>query len=126
MRAPLLAALLLCGCGAGPRSPEGAVRALVEAAGAGERDDVWALLGPSTRARLETDARRAADLSGRRKVSPLDLLAVGWAAPHDRAASIREVDRTGDRAEVEVKSEHGQIDRVTCVRVGGAWRVELP
>src|SRR5438094_7582924 len=95
-------AILLAACGAGTRSPVGAVRALAEAAQDGDRDAVWRLLGPETRARLETDARRAAQLSGRRALPPQEMLAVGWFQPRWHLDDAREIERAGDRATVEV------------------------
>jgi hypothetical protein len=122
----LAAALLLGACGAGTRSPVGAVRALAEAAADGDREEVWRLLGPNTRARLEADARRAAEQSGRRVQPPMEMLAVGWFPPRFRVADVREVERAGDRATVEVWGKEGQRELVTCVRVSQAWKVELP
>jgi len=119
-------ALLLAACGAGTRSPVGAVRALGEAAQDGDRDAAWRLLGPQTRARLETDAKRAAQLSGRRAMPPQEMLAVGWFQPRWRLDDARELERSGDRATVEVTGKNGEREQVACVRVAGAWKVELP
>ena len=122
----VMVALLACACSAGTRSPAGAVRALSEAAADGDRAEVWRLLGPRTRARLEADARRVAELSGRRQVSPEEMLAVGWYPPTIHAADVRELERNGDAATVEVVGRGGERERVSCVREGGAWKVELP
>jgi hypothetical protein len=102
------------------------VRALVEAAAAGDRAEVARLLGPRTRARLADEARRDAELSGRRTVAAEELLAVGWSPPAWRLADARELERRGDRATVEVRGAGGERQRVECVRVAGGWRVELP
>jgi hypothetical protein len=118
--------LLLAACSAGTRSPVGAVRALAEASTDGDRDEVWRLLGPTTRARLESDARRAAELSGRRNVAPEQMLAVGWFPPRFRVADMREVERTRERATVEVWGKDGERELVHCVRVNREWKVELP
>jgi hypothetical protein len=120
------ALLLFAACSAGTRSPTGAVRALAEAAQAGDRAEVWRLVGPETRGRLESDARKVAALSGRREVKPEQLLAVGWFSPRMQLVSMRELDREGDRATVEVVGSRGEHEPVRCVRVGGAWKVELP
>jgi Domain of unknown function (DUF4878) len=114
------------GCGAGTRSPTGAVRALAEAAQEGDRDAVWRLLAPETRARLEADSKRAAQLSGRRQVAAQEMLAVGWFPPRFRLDDAREVERSGDRATVEVRGAGGERERVSCVRVDGTWKIELP
>ena len=118
--------VLLAACNAGTRSPVGAVRALAEAAADGDRDAVWHLLGPSTRAKLEADAHRAAELSGRRKLAPEQMLAVGWFPPRFAVADVRELERTRDTATVEVWGKEGQREVVSCVRAGSAWKVELP
>jgi hypothetical protein len=129
MRALVVALALstmVAGCSAGTRSPEGAVRALGEAAADGDRAAVYRLLGPTTRARLEADAKHAAELSGRRSMKPEEMLAVGWFPPRLRASDVREVERSGDRAVVEVIGKDGERERLTCVRDGGLWKVELP
>lgn len=118
--------LFACACGAGTRSPVGAVRALAEAAQDGDRDAAWRLIGPDTRARLEADAKRAAQLSGRRQVPPAEMLAVGWFPARFHLDDAREVERDGDRAVVEVRGKSGERERVTCVRAQGAWKIELP
>jgi len=114
------------GCSAGTRSAAGAVRALAEAAQAGDRAEVWRLVGPATRARLQEDARRAAALAGGAPVAPEKLLAVGWFAPSFRLEEARELSREGDHAVVEARGSDGRREQVTCVRVDGQWKVELP
>ena len=109
----------------GARSPEGAVRALAEAAEAGDRDGVLALLGPATRARLAADAERAAQAAGRRELGPTDLVAAGWSAPKWHAVDFDVLTRSGDRATVEVRGAAHERETVACVAVGGQWRVEL-
>jgi hypothetical protein len=118
-----LFAILLAGCG-GARSPAGAVRALCEAANEADRDGVRALLGPASRARLAADAALAARAGGRARPDA-DLLAVGWFPTAYAFTDVREVERRGDDAWVETRGSHGEHDRVHCVRVDGAWRVEL-
>jgi hypothetical protein len=123
-----LIALLLAtaACDSGGRSPEGAVRALAEAAESGDRDAVWALLGPATRARLGSDAQNAAQAAGRRELRGRDLLAAGWSAPRWRAREIEERGRSGDTATVEVRGPGRERETLTCVRTSGQWQVELP
>jgi hypothetical protein len=120
-----LAVVVAAGCGA-TRSPDGAVRALAEAAEAGDRDAVWALVGPATRARLTADAERAAQASGRRDLLPRDMLAAGWSAPRWKLTDVDVVVRAGEHATVEVRGKNGERETLSCVQVGGAWRVELP
>jgi hypothetical protein len=126
VRAVAVAALpLVAACG-GTRSPDGAVRALAEAAESGDRDAVYALLGPATRARLAADADRAAQAAGRRELGPKDLVAAGWSQPRWRAVDFDVLTRSGDRATVEVRGGGHERETVTCVLVDGDWRVELP
>jgi hypothetical protein len=120
-----LAFVVAAGCGAA-RSPDGAVRALAEAAEAGDRDAVWALLGPATRARLTADAEKAAQASGRRDLQPRDLVAAGWSAPRWKIADVDVVADSGGRATVEVRGRGGERETLSCVRADGNWRVELP
>ncbi len=117
-------ALLVAACGT--RSPEGAVRALAEASEAGDRDAVYELLGPATRARLAADADRAAHEAGRHELGPVDLVGAGWSAPRWRAVDFDVLTRSGDRATVEVRGAAHERETLTCVLVDGAWRVELP
>jgi hypothetical protein len=102
------------------------VRALAEAAQAGDRAEVWRLVGPATRARLTADARAAAQLAERRALEPVDLIAAGWFAPRAQPVEFRELTVEGDHATVEVRGARGEREQVACTRVGAAWRVELP
>jgi hypothetical protein len=124
MKLLLAIALFAVACG-GARSPDGAVRALAEAAESGDRDAVYALLGPATRARLAADAERAAQAAGRRELGPADLVAAGWSPPKWHAADFDVLTRSGDRATVEIRGAAHERETVTCVLVGGQWRVEL-
>jgi hypothetical protein len=121
-----LALLAFSACDSGARSPEGAVRALAEAAESGDRDAVWTLLGPATRVRLTRDAAQAAQVAGRRELSARDLLAAGWSPPRWRAVEIEQVTQSGDHAAVEVRGPRHERERLDCVRAGAAWQVELP
>ncbi|HEY1584985.1 MAG TPA: hypothetical protein VGH63_04805, partial [Polyangia bacterium] len=100
----LLRAILVAGVVAGAaacsgaRSPEGAVRALTEAAEAGDREAVYALFGPATQARLTADAERAAQAAGRREIGAIDLVAAGWSPPKWHAVDFDVLTRSGDRA----------------------------
>ena len=122
--AGLLGVALAAGCSTD--DPTSAVRAFDRAAEIGARAEVFALLGPSTRARLESDARRAAELSGRRGVRPEELLAIGWSPRRFRPAELRVIVRAGDHAEVEIVGDHGEREVLSLVRSEGAWRIELP
>ena len=126
MKRFVLAFVLFSAACGGARSPDGAVRALAEATESGDRDAVWALLGPATRARLTADAERAAQAAGRRELGPRDLIAAGWSPPRWHAADFDVLARSGDRATVEVRGATHERETVTCVLVDGQWRVELP
>jgi hypothetical protein len=125
VRLVVVAVVLACAACSGARSPEGAVRALAEAAESGDRDALYALLGPATRARLGADADRAAQAAGRRELGPKDLVAAGWSPPHWRAVDFDVLTRAGDRATVEVRGPGHERETVSCVLVDGQWRVEL-
>lgn len=125
-RARLLVVLVLTAIACDRDDPTSVVQRFDKAAEMGSRAQVFALLGPATRARLESDARRAGELSGRRGVAPEELLAVGWSPRRFRSASVRELARAGDHAEVEVVGEGGEREVLSLVRVDGRWRVELP
>jgi hypothetical protein len=126
MKHVLAMLLVVAAAGCGTRSPEGAVRALSEAAEAGDREAVYALLGPATRARIAADAERAAKAAGRRELGPVDLVAAGWSAPRWHAVDYDVLTRSGDHATVEVRGGAHERETLTCVRVGDEWRVELP
>jgi hypothetical protein len=114
------------GCSTGTGTPAGAVRALSRAAQRGDRQAVWALLGPQTQRRFETEAIRAVPLAGRRGVQPIDLVAVGWLPPRLHLVDVVERTREGERATVEVRGARGERETLDCVRVGRDWRVEVP
>jgi hypothetical protein len=108
------------------RSPEGAVRALIQSVRSGDRAAVYQQLGPATRARIQ-DALS----SGRRNgVSPLlraeDLVTVGWVPPAWDPSAVREIRRDGNQADVEVSSVAGDHEIVHLVREERHWRIELP
>ncbi|MDB4967222.1 MAG: hypothetical protein JWN44_2911 [Myxococcales bacterium] len=125
MKRLAVAIVFVAACG-GARSPEGAVRALAEAAESGDRDAVYERLGPATRARLAADALKAAQAAGRREIGAKDLVAAGWSPPRWRAAEFDVMSRSGDRATVEVRGPAHERETVTCVQLDGEWRVELP
>ena len=127
-RAAWATALVWAGtvCACDGDDPRHAVERFDRAAEAGARSEVFALLGPVTRARLEADARRAAELSGRRGVRAEELLAIGWSPRRFRTAELRVVSRAGDHAEVEVVGGHGEREALSLVRAQGSWKIELP
>src|SRR5262245_52071955 len=129
--ASVLAAVAFAATVAGSRScavtdpgPEGAVRAMLAAANAGDRHAVFALLGPETRQRLDELARRATDVVGSSvRYSPLDLINIGTQSA--RVSDVTVVDKLDERAVIEIVGDAGRW-RVVVVRVDGTWRVEVP
>jgi len=130
--ASILAAMALAAAVAGRScrvsqpGPEAAVRDLLHAARAGDRDTVFELLAPATRARLEAEARRATDLVGAsRRYTAKDLVSIGSSGDVAAPTDITVLDERGDRAIVEVVSPAGR-SRMELVRVEGRWRIEIP
>lgn len=114
------------GCGVEQPGPEQAVRSLLAAASAGDRQAVWTLLSPQTQRRLEDRAQRATDLVGANlRYTALDLIAIGSSEDRPAPSEIDVVERTGDRAVVELRSSAGRA-RLELVRVDGHWRIDLP
>lgn len=114
------------GCADADATPEGAVRAFVSAARAGEKDAAWSLLGPRTRQRLEELAVAASEKAGGpKRFAAKDMFDVDGSDTTIAPTSIRVVSRDGDTALVEIAGPDGRRDEVQAVRVDGRWRVEL-
>ena len=106
--------------------PEITVRDLIQAAKTGDRDTVFALLTPATRARLEAEAKHATDLVGAAvRYTAKDLISIGSSDGVAAARDITLIEQRGDHAVVEVVSPSGRA-RVELVQLGGRWRVDLP
>lgn len=122
----LAAAVAGRSCRVSQPGPEATVRELVQDAKAGDRQAVFELLAPATRARLETEAKRATDLVGGavRYTAP-DLISIGAVDPGATPTDITVIDERGDRASVEIVSQAGRA-RLELVQVDGRWRVEMP
>jgi len=106
--------------------PEVAVRDLLAAAKAGDRDAVYELLAPATRTRLEAEAKRATDLVGASvRYTAKDLISIGASDPGAAPTDITVIEQRGDRATVEIVSPNGRA-RLELVRSDGRWRVDLP
>lgn len=120
----LAAAVAGRGCRGEDDLPEGTVRAFAAAARAHDRDALYELLGPATRARLESAARRATELVGGQRFAPQDLIR----SDLDRLGPVRvlRVEQDGARAVVEVADELDQPAAIELVKVDGHWRIELP
>jgi hypothetical protein len=104
--------------------PEVTVRDLLQAAKTGNRDLVYELLTPATRARLEAEAARATDLVGAAtRYTAKDLISIGTsedAPPTD----ITVIEQRADRAVVEIVSPAGR-SRLQLFDIEGRWRVDL-
>ncbi len=134
-RAVLLLALsVLCAaCGDEPvdATPEGALRAFLEAMDRSDQDshareEAYHLLAAESRERLERRAELATSL-GRRRFEPWEMIAQGRYRLRfeGRGADGLESVVDGDRAEVIVRGAAGQEARVPMVRENGHWRIEL-
>src|SRR5262245_48757476 len=122
-----VAALCAGACGGAGSSPEAAVRALAHAAKAGDAAAVYARLSPRARERLQERAQLATEqVAGRKKFEPQEMITVGAAPPKWEPVRVRELERAGERALVEVTGPEGQIQEVRTVRERGHWYVELP
>ncbi len=106
--------------------PDVTVRDLIQAARAGDRDLVFELLAPTTRASLETQAKRATDLVGAAtRYTAKDLISIGAFDAAAAPTHITVIEERDDQAVVEIVSEAGR-SRVQLTKTGGRWRVELP
>ena len=122
----LAAAVAGRSCRVTPPGPEVAVRDLVQAAKAGDRDTIFELLTPATRARLDTEAKRATDLVGAAvRYTAKDLISIGASEGMASPTDITVIEEAGDRAVVEVVSPSGRA-RLQLVKSDGRWRVDLP
>jgi hypothetical protein len=113
-------------CRVAPPGPEVTVRDLVQAAKAGDRDAIFELLTPATRARLDAEAKRATDLVGAAvRYTAKDLISIGTSDGVAPPTDITVIDQRGDRAVVEVVSPNGRA-RLDLQKSDGRWRVDLP
>lgn len=106
--------------------PEMTVRDLLQAARTGDRELVFELLAPSTRARLEAQASRATDLVGAAtRYTAKDLISIGASDPSSTPTHITVIEQRAEVALVEIVSAAGR-SRVQLLKVDGRWRVDLP
>lgn len=113
-------------CGHGDDSPEGAARQFVAASRAGDKAAAFALLGPSTRARLVAAAEGATNrVGGTRRYAPIDMFDVQAPETTYAPESVILRERKGGRATVDVLGPEGRRDTLDLVLVGDVWRVEL-
>jgi hypothetical protein len=101
--------------------PEIAVKDFLHAAKTNDRETLFALLGPTTRARLEVEAKRATDFVGAAvRYTAKDMVSIGT-FDDTTAPDITVVEEQGDRAVVYIGGS-----RIELVRVEGFWRLEVP
>lgn len=106
--------------------PELTVRDLLQAARTGDRELVFELLAPKTRAQLEAQAKRATDLVGAAtRYTAKDLISIGAVDASATPQHITVLEERGDHAVVEVVSAAGR-SRIQLTKIAGRWRVELP
>jgi hypothetical protein len=110
------------GCNTEDGSPLGAVRAFAAAARAGNREAMYALLGPETRHRLELAAARATQLVSSRQYGGADMIR---SVVPSGSRTFELVKRSEDRALVAIVDQRGARTSVNVVRVGDRWRLEL-
>jgi hypothetical protein len=114
------------GCRVTEPGPEAAVRDMFQAAKTGDRDAVFELLAPQTRAHLEAEAKHATDLVGAAvRYTAKDLVSLGTSDNIAPPTDITVVDERGDTAVVEIVSPAGRA-RLSLIRVDGRWRIDLP
>lgn len=106
--------------------PDVTVRDLLQAARTGDRDLVFELLDPSTRAALDAQAKRATDLVGAAtRYTAKDLISIGAFDAAAAPTHITVIEERHDHAVVEIVSAAGRA-RVQLHRTEGRWRVVLP
>jgi hypothetical protein len=114
------------GCTPVDATAEGTARAFVSATRGADRRAAWALLGPSTQARLGEVAKKAtARAGGARRFAPIDMLDVGAGEGNWAPTGYRVHASDGMHARVEILGPAGARDELELVRVSGKWRVEL-
>ena len=113
-------------CRVSQPGPEAAVRDMMQAAKTGDRDTVFDMLAPQTRARLEVEARRATDLVGASiRYTAKDLVSIGSSDNIAPPTDITVLEEHDDRATVEVVSAAGR-SRMSLVKIEGRWKIDIP
>jgi hypothetical protein len=113
-------------CRVSQPGPEIAVRDMLHAAKSGDRDTVFEMLSPATRARLEVEARRATDLVGASiRYTAKDLVSIGSSENIAAPTDITVIEEHDDRAIVELVSPAGR-SRMSLVKIEGRWKIDIP
>jgi|GEM_PF-2391456 len=125
--AGLFAMLAVANCGRGAqRDPEAVVELFIAAANAGDSEEVYELLGPRSRGRLDELRQSAKRVSGRLALQPKDFLSAGRAPAGWEPQGVRLLRKSNVDAVVQVYSAAGDRYSLNLVREGHAWKVELP
>ena len=125
--ARLFAILAFVGCSRGVhRDPEPVVEEFIAAVNAGNSDDVYELLGPRSRSRLDDLRQSAKRVSGRLALEPKDFLSVGRAPVGWEPQGVRLLHKSNIDAVVQVYSAAGDRYSLNLVREGHAWKIDLP
>ena len=113
-------------CRVSQPGPEIAVRDMLQAAKSGDRDTVFEMLSPATRARLEVEARRATDLVGASiRYTAKDLVSIGSSENIAAPTDITVIEEHDDRAIAELVSPSGR-SRMSLVKIDGRWKIDIP
>ena len=113
-------------CRVSQPGPEAAVRDILQAAKTGDRDTVFDMLAPATRARLEVEAHRATDLVGASiRYTAKDLVSIGASDNISAPTDITVIEELDDRAIVEMVSPAGR-SRMQLVKIEGRWKIDIP
>ena len=113
-------------CRVSQPGPEAAVRDMLHAAKTGDRDTVFDMLTPQTRARLDVEAKRATDLVGASiRFTAKDLVSVSNSENIAAPTDITVLEEHDDRALVEVVSPAGRA-RMELVKIDGRWKIHIP
>jgi len=114
-------------CRVSQPGPEVAVRDMLQAAKTGDRDAVFELLAPTTRARLEAEAKRSTDYVGAAiRFSAKDLVSIANTDATAPPADITVIEERGDHAVVLIVYSPAARSLLDLVRVDGQWRIEIP
>lgn len=123
----LAAAMAGKGCRVDDDSPEGVARSFAAAARAGDREAVYKMLGPDTKARLAEAAKRATALvGGSRRFQPLDLVGVSKPGETPAPKEFELVSADGDSAVVRIVTVDDESHQLNLVKIHGEWKVEVP
>ncbi len=91
----------------------------------GDRESLWAFLGPDTRAELQRRAAEGERL-GITGMSPVDYLHPSWTPSEADIESVERAGSEGDTVTLRVRTYVGDESEVMMVRGGDGWKVELP